>query len=805
MNFTSAGLLEFDALKALVGRYVSSPAGHAELDKVHPQSDRAAVEEVLGETAEAIAYHVASTQTQTTQRGAAVRLHFDGLPDVAQHVAKLQIGGVSLEGLEIREIVSILDRASEIRATLLATGGRYPRLSARASRIAEFRPLLKELSGKIEPDGTVSDHASVALHRIRRDIERQQRSIQESLEKFMRSHRDEGILQDEYVTFRNDRFVLPVVAGQRRKVDGIIHAASGTGHTLFIEPLETVGLNNDLVRLREQEMREVYRILADITDHLRKAATDIAAAVEVLGELELSFAKADFAADYYCVIPKFSPVSAPRLSVKNARHPLLAAVFRRQRKSVIPLNLTLEPDTRILLISGPNTGGKTVALKTVGLFALMAQSGLPVPADEAELPLFEEVLADIGDQQSIEQSLSTFSAHITRVREIVAHHGPHSLVLLDELGRATDPDEGGALGVAVVDRLRRAGSFALASTHLLQPKIYGASTPGVLNGSMSFDEETLAPTYVLRTGVPGASAGLHIAQRLGLPLDLIEQARSRLSTAQQDLGHFLKLLEERLNAATKLEQEVAALKRSLEQEKATLAAQWEKREAAKLRELERRTEEVLQQFESRANQTIDRIAESGEQKKFTAQSLRRVAQTKRELREEVASTLSATQRNPDQPAKPPLQEGMRVKLRGIREPARIRRLLQNGAIEVEAGFLKLQIDADEVIEVLPETPESAKLPKGISLHTAPRGEMSFRELNVIGRRAEEATDEVDKFLDSAALASVTRTRIVHGHGKGILKHAIADLLKKHPLVEKFYDATPQEGGTGATIVELREP
>lgn len=804
MNFTSAGLLEFDALKALLGRFVSSPGGHTRLDSVQPSNDRAAVEEALAETAEALAYHTASLQTQTTSRGAAIRLRFDQLPDVQEQVAKLRIGGVPLEGLEIRELLALLDRATEIRGILQAAHDRYPRLAHYANRVAEFRPLLKELSGKIEPDGSVSDHASVALHRIRRDMERQQRSIQESLERFLRAHRDDGILQDEYVTFRNERYVLPVVAGQRRKVDGIIHAASGTGHTLFIEPLETVGLNNDLVRLREQEMREVYRILAEITDRLRGAAPDIAVSVEVLAQLELLFAKARFAADFDCVIPRFSPQAEPRLALTRARHPLLADVFRRQRKAVVPLTLTLEPAQRILLISGPNTGGKTVALKTVGLFALMAQSGIPVPADGAEMPFFDEVLADIGDQQSIEQSLSSFSAHIVRVRAILEQHGPRSLVLLDELGRATDPDEGGALGVAIVDRLRRAGSFALASTHLLAPKIYGASTPGVLNGSMSFDEETLEPTYVLRAGVPGASAGLHIAQRLGLPIDLIEQARSRLSTAQQDLGHFLKLLEDRLGSAARMEAEVAALKQALEQERASLAALWEKREAAKIRELERRTEEVLSQFEARAHQTIDRIAESGEQRKFTEQSLRRVAQAKRELREEVEATVGATQRNPDQPAKPPLTAGMRVKLRGVREPARVRRLLHNGALEVEAGFLKLQVDPDDVIEVLPETPAGAKLSKGISVHTAPRAGGSYREINVIGRRADEAVDEVEKFLDSAALASVMQTRIVHGHGKGILKSAIATMLKSHPLVAKFYDAIPQEGGSGATIVELRE-
>jgi DNA mismatch repair protein MutS2 len=803
MRLTSADLLEFDALKLLLGRYVSSPGGRGELEAVEPSSNRAEVEEALMETAEAVEYQTAATQPQAAARSAQ-RLRFDQLPDVRQAVAKLRISGASLEALEIRDVLLVLERATELRNAVLAVDNRFPRLARRAATIAEFRPLLKQLGGKIEPDGTVADDASVALHRIRRDIERQQRAIQESLERFLRAHREEGILQDEYVTFRNERYVLPVVAGQRRKVDGIIHAASGTGQTLFIEPLETVSLNNDLVRLREEEMREVHRILLEMTDRLRGIAGEISTAVAVLARLELVFAKARFAAEFECVIPTFSPETAPRLAISGARHPLLTDVLRRQRRAVVPLTLTLEPERRILLISGPNTGGKTVALKTVGLFALMAQAAIPVPAESAELPFFEEVLADIGDQQSIEQSLSTFSAHILRIREILAHHGARSLVLLDELGRATDPEEGGALGVAIVDRLRRAGSFVLASTHLLAPKMYGATTPGVINGSMSFDEETLAPTYVLRLGVPGASAGLHIARKLGLPADLIDQARMRLSTAQQDLSEFLKLLEERLAATARLEAELAREKRALEQERAAQAALWEKRESAKIRELERRIEEILMQFDKRAQSTIERIVEGGEQRKFAEQSLRRVAQTKRELREEVEATIAATQRNPEQPAKPALAEGMRVRLRGVREPARIRRLLHNGGLEVEAGFLKLQVDASEVIEVLPETPVAARLPKGISVHTAPREQRSFHEINVIGRRADEAVEEVQRFLDSAALASVMRTRIVHGHGKGVLKKAIATLLESHPLVEKYYEATPQEGGAGATIVELKE-
>src|SRR6185369_716429 len=308
--------------------------------------------------------------------------------------------------------------------------------------IGDFRGLLKEIDGKILPDGSVSDHASVALARVRRDIERQKKFIQESLERFLKAHREEGILQEEFVTIRNERFVVPLIAGQRRKLDGVIHGTSSSGHTLFVEPLETIDLNNELVRLSEEEAREVHRILLEMTDRLRGYSESIRQTLVVMAELELIFAKGRFAGEFDCVVPRFGD----RLFLKDARHPLLQDVLRRRHKSAVPISLELTKDGRTLLISGPNTGGKTVTLKTVGLLSLMAQAAIPVPAVEAEFPLFEQVLADIGDQQSIQENLSTFSAHMSNIREMALDVTPDSLVLLDELGAATDPEEGGALG-----------------------------------------------------------------------------------------------------------------------------------------------------------------------------------------------------------------------------------------------------------------------------------------------------------------------------------------------------------------------
>jgi DNA mismatch repair protein MutS2 len=375
----------------------------------------------------------------------------------------------------------------------------------------------------------VSDHASVALARLRRDIERQKKSIQESLERFLRAHREEGVLQEEFVTIRNERFVVPIIAGQRRKLDGVIHGASSSGHTLFVEPLETIDLNNELVRLSEEEAREVHRILLEMTDRLRGYSESIRQTLAVMAELELFFAKETFAIEFDCVVRASATACDSRTRATAARGRAAAP------PRAVPISLELTEDRRTLLISGPNTGGKTVTLKTVGLLGLMAQAAIPVPAVEAEFPLFEQVLADIGDQQSIQENLSTFSAHMSNIREMALDVTPDSLVLLDELGAATDPEEGGALGVAIVEHFRAAGAFTLVSTHLMALKIYGASTEGVVNGSMGFDEQTFEPTYQLRLGLPGKSAGLEIATRLGMPEDIMNRARRSMSDRERDV------------------------------------------------------------------------------------------------------------------------------------------------------------------------------------------------------------------------------------------------------------------------------
>jgi DNA mismatch repair protein MutS2 len=800
--------LEFYRLRDLLGRYVSSPQGRAELEKVEPQSDRAALEADLAETAEGIGYLRSASRPQAAQRGAAIRLDFNGIPDLTASVHKLRIEGASLDPKEMFDVFAFLDRSADARSVLNAVAERFPRLGARGAQIGEFRNLLKDLEGKINPDGSVADTASVALQRVRRDIERQKKQIQNSLESFLKAHQEEGVLQEEFITIRSERFVVPVIAGQHKKLRGVVHGASSSGHTLFVEPLETIELNNDLVRLNEEELREVHRILREMTERLRGYAGAIRITLDVMTRLELVFAKARFAIEFDCSIPRFSAEAERTLMVKNARHPLLQDVLRHRGLRVVPFTLRLDADCRTLLISGPNTGGKTVTLKTLGLIALMAQAGLPVPCEEAELPVFEQILADIGDQQSIEANLSTFSAHMGHIREMALDVTPDSLVLMDELGSSTDPEEGGALGVAIIDHFRASGAFTLASTHLVALKIYGSSTQGVLNASMGFDEETLEPTYELLTGLPGKSAGLEIAARLGMPDDIMRRARASMSDRDRDLTRFIAELHDRIDQVREQQAKLEKERSALAVREKQIAEEWAKRESEKIKELERRCDALIARFEGEARETIAKLSEGGAHRKAQDQGQRQVAKLKRELAEHFDATVLETDDDARQgelkSKKPKVEEGSRVRLKDIREPARVKRILPGGRIEVEAGFMRMQVNLDDVLEVLPEGQGTSKLPKNVTYRPAPELNPAFQEINVIGQHAEEARDLVEQFLDRAVMATASRVRIVHGHGMGVLKKVVWELLKINPHVEKFYAADQYEGGAGATIAELKD-
>src|ERR1700691_4596343 len=538
----SARVLEFDALRGLLRGYASSPLGQSRISDLAPSSDSAWIDEQQELTAEVREF-----------RRVGGRFEFSGLLDITKLVEKSRISGATLETTEIRDVLLVVDRSAEWREIALQPPAsmrtEWRRIRTLSESVPDFTEFLRFFKNKIQPDGTLEDRASPELSRIRREIERQRRTIQESLRGHLRKLSEGGAVQDELVTIRGERFVIPVKIEQRRRVQGVVHGASSSGQTVFVEPLETIEQNNELVRLLDEELAEIHRILLEMTRQIGENADAILAAADVLAELELQFAKARFAEDYNCVAVTLSTVSESkqgsrgdgrirpsaspaRLFLHNARHPLLERNLKLKNIAVVHVTVELEGARRQLVITGPNTGGKTVTPKTVGPLALMAQSGIPVPADRAELPVFDAVLADIGDYQSIEQNLSTFSAHVTNIDLISRTATAHSLVLLDELGSATDPEEGAALAVAIAGYFLRIGCLAVISTHHTSLKVYGANTPGALNASVGFHESTLQPTYELKVGVPGASAGINIAQRLGLNPAIIASARSRLRSAK---------------------------------------------------------------------------------------------------------------------------------------------------------------------------------------------------------------------------------------------------------------------------------
>lgn len=793
METSSLELLEYDALKAIIGRQLSSNQARRILDQLEPSTDVDALNESHQETHEAV--HLLNEAAALKN----VNIRFSGLPDIDQGLARIGIEGASLDGKEIYDLLQWLDRAAELRASIHNAGESFPLLAKRARSLADLRPVLRSVAGKLHPNGTLTDNASVALERIRRGMERQREAIQHSLEKFLRQHRDDGVLQDDFVTIRSERFVIPLVAGQRGKIPGVIHAASGTGATLFVEPMETIALNNELVRLTEEEMRECHRILRELTDTLREHAPAIKSTIHAMAGLEFTFAKARFAKQFRCVAPTFSD----RLHLDAARHPILEDVLRKEGKKVVPVSFSMDPIHRTLLITGPNTGGKTVTMKTAGLLSLMAQSGIPVPAEEAEFPVFTQVLADIGDNQSIAESLSSFSSHVRQLRLMLAAATPDSLVLLDELGRATDPEEGGALGVAVLEKFREYGSYTLASTHLMPLKVWGATTEGVVQASMGFNEAEFTPTYILLTGAPGRSAGLAIASKLGLPKSLIERARQAMSTQERDIAGFLSELHRRLDEVKAKQLALAEEKVRLERDTRAEREEFRKAEEAKRKEMERKAEAALAAFEKQAKETIESLQQQASTSRKAADlAVRKVITTQNTLQRDIREAVA----RPEQVAERKtliVDEGNRVRLSGIREPARVRKLLPNGQVEVEVGIMKMRVPYADITEILPDGPTGPKLPSGVTFQSGPTWDTVTKEINLIGQRADDAMDAVEKFLDVASLASVDRVRIVHGHGMGILKRAVADLLKRSPLVTKFYPATPAEGGTGATIAELK--
>jgi DNA mismatch repair protein MutS2 len=814
----SSVALEWPRLRELIAGHATSPLGRAWVQTLEPCADWAWIEAQQQRTGE--------IRDLLTGGGS---FEFHGLFDPTDLLDQARLEGAALEAQEINALLTVVERIAAWRTLMISPTGRalsWPGIAGLSAALVEhdFAPLLQALRGKIEPDGSLSDDASHELRRIRRAMERQHRAIEESLRKSLRALASEGSTQEELITVRGERFVIPVKAEFRRRVPGVVHGTSSSGQTVFVEPLETIEQNNELVRLLDEEQREIHRILVAMTRAIGEQADAILLGTSVLAEVESHFARARFANELECVRPSFSESASQRVSesaggllLTAARHPLLELRLRRSGAATVPITLALEPDARQLIISGPNTGGKTVALKTTGLLALMAQAGVPVPAEAATLPLFRAIYADIGDAQSIESNLSSFSAHILNVDRIARVATEDSLVLLDELGSATDPEEGAALAVAIAGHFLSMRAWICITTHLTSLKVYAANRAGVLNAAVGFDQATLSPTYQLRLGVPGASAGLNIAERLGLMEEIV--ARAQLTTQGADIGVLLDQLHAQLTAASGERETLRLREREIARERLRLETEGRAEQKARTKELEGKLNSLIGEFEGQLREMVKAIDDKAVAKKIARDSSARIARLRREFSEQFNSTVVAHTTGADK-NDPAAQAGGRgvavravkvgdlVKLKSLGRQARVERVIDPKNFEVLVGTMKMRVTESDIAEVTPMvalTPlEAARRRGGITVQTSTDSDSVPMEINVIGRTAEEAQDEVSRYLDRAFMAGLPHVRIVHGTGMGVLRRTLREFLKNHPQVTSVTEPPHDQGGQGATEVELRQ-
>jgi DNA mismatch repair protein MutS2 len=807
----SCEALEWSRLLELVASFVHSTVAREWLLAIKPSRDPSWIEQQ---------HDLVSEMRSLLAQGVSPAL--GGLFDPTRMTDKARIQGALLEPEEIRDLLLLMDNITTWQALIesppeaVASGLSGLKALSQLPAGAQLAQLTSSLRSRLNPDGSLSDNASADLRRIRREIERQQRTIEESLRSTLRRLSEGGSTQEDLITIRGERFVIPVKSEHKRRIPGVVHGASSSGQTVYLEPLETIEQNNELVRLIEEEQAETRRIFLAMTREIGVQADAISQGAAALAQLDGLQARARFAAEFDCIRPRFAEPTAPALELKQARHPLLEKRLRARQAAVVPLTLALNHQQRQLIISGPNTGGKTVALKTTGLLGMMAQAAIPVPATEAVFPLFDGFLADIGDAQSIEQNLSTFSAHITNLERISQLADEHSLVLLDELGSSTDPEEGAALAVAIAGYFLDRHAWCLISTHHTSLKLYAAKRPGVLNASVGFDEETLAPTFALRLGVPGASAGINIAQRLGLNPAILADARAQQNTQTQDIAHFLDRLHSQLDAVSREREELKRREQEVAREKSRLETEGLKEWRVKVRDLEQQLQSLLKDFTYQMRETVKAIDDRAAQQKLSKDAERRIARLRREFSEQFNSVVVAQHSGADRGdahAQPHMVRhvsvGDTVKLKSLGKTGVVQRQVDGNIFEVAVGPMKMRVTRDDIAEVtsarapVAVSPLEAARSRGVTVSIAHPEDSVRPELNVIGRTVEEATGEVEQYLDRAFLAGLPRVRIVHGMGMGVLRKALRALMERHPHVALVAEAGPSEGGAGATVVDLR--
>jgi DNA mismatch repair protein MutS2 len=785
-------VLEYHALRELLAGRTQTPLGRGQALELAPSIDRADIWENLKRTSEGVRFF-----REHAGFGLA------GLPDPQDAFRLLRIRDVGLEPKQILDLLRLIEAGQSVRLMFARIEPEYPHLMKLIRALPDLQSLLRKLRGKILPDGDMDDAASPELRHIRQEIHHQRARLQKRLQTILRQSPD-AFIQEDIITIRNDRFVIPVRVEHKGQIAGVIHAASSSGATVFVEPLETIELNNDLVQLRDREQAEMARILLAMSDDLRTELAAMERLAALMTEIDLVGARARLATDFNCCEPTLT--EGYDLMLTEARHIILEHNLRQQGQPVVPISMTLDEDHPIMIISGPNAGGKTVALKTVGLCALMAQSGLHVPARQAALPVYHQVLADIGDQQSLVANLSTFTAHIENVRRMIEALSPPALVVLDEVGTGTDPEEGAALAVAIVDFFKRRGAMVIATTHYQSLKMYAQLTPGVVSASVEFDEQKLQPTYRLLQGLAGSSSGIEIARRMGLAGPVIEQARRQLKTHDHDAAHYLARLKSEVERQQSVRAALEEERRATADKFATLERDLARQEENRRQAFEAHLKEVMDEFSKQARELLSQVRDRKAQLTLQRTVDRQTARLKTAFRQPVKGGGPSTPAPPQRPAADiELKVGQPVRLMDINQTGTIASI-DDDEVVVEIGPLRFKTprsNLEPVSEAAAKPPPGEPGAGGITVELKSRPEPRL-ELNLLGCTVPEALDRADKFLDEASLASLGTVRIIHGAGTGALRKAIRSMLASHPHVASFRpgDGTTPDSG-GVTIVELR--
>ncbi len=793
MNEKALKVLEYEKIIQKLTELAGSAPGKALCRALAPQTELPRILQMQRETSDAV--------NMLLRKGS---VSFSGVTDLRGSLKRLEVGS-SLGVEELLRLCRLLETCSRVKAWSRGETGQEEEtsLSGMFQNLQPLTPLSAEIRRCIPSEEEIDDNASPGLRQVRRQMQLTNERIRSQLTSYVNgSYRT--YLQDAVVTQRNGRFCIPVKAEHRSQVPGMIHDQSSTGSTLFIEPMAIVKLNNDLRELEIREEKEIEKILADLSSQAALEAPAIEEDIQLLTELDFIFARARLSRSYNGTEPVFNEEG--RISIRKGRHPLLDPV------RVVPVDIRLGGDFTLLVISGPNTGGKTVSLKTVGLFTLLGQAGLHIPAaDRSELSVFTEVFADIGDEQSIEQSLSTFSSHMTNIVSFWNQADERSLVLFDELGAGTDPTEGAALAIAILSNLHRRGIRTMATTHYSELKVFALSTPGVENGCCEFDVETLRPTYRLLIGVPGKSNAFAISEKLGLPDYIIQEAREQISQEEESFEDVIADLE---NSRTALEQERETIEKyrlEIEERKTRLERKEDRLENSRDAILSKAREEaqaILREAKEYADETIRKYNRLGS----AAGSTKEMEQERTKLREKMSSLEKKASKAKEKGPKKELSakdlrigDGVRVLSMNLK--GTVSTLPDaKGNLFVQMGILRSQVNLKD-LEKLPEESASPaasfrkqtggsklKMSKSASVHT---------EINLLGKTTDEALVELDKYLDDAYLAHLPSVRIVHGKGTGALRKAVHQYLRRQKHVASFRLGEFGEGDSGVTIAEFK--